>query len=118
MVVGQEVKYMSIDEKCKELAVAVKKTEEYQNLSSAHARLKLDITAQDLITKIQKLQEDIHRAQMEGLPVDNAKVDEMKALHVSAQQNETLNRLFKCQEAFNALMQQISEKISYELYKD
>lgn len=108
---------MTIEQKAKELAEAVKETEEYKNLNSAHARLKLDVAAQDLITKIQKLQEDIHRAQMEGKPVDNAKVDEMKALHVSAGQNETISKLFKSQEKFNDLMQSISEKISQELYK-
>ncbi|WP_028308708.1 YlbF family regulator [Desulfitibacter alkalitolerans] len=108
---------MSIEQKAKELAEAVKETEEYKNLNSAHARLKLDVAAQDLISKIQKLQEDVHRAQMEGQPVDNAKVDEMKALHVSAGQNETISRLFKSQETFNNLMQSISEKISQELYK-
>ncbi len=108
---------MSIDERAKELAVAVKETDEYKDLNSAHARLKLDVAAQDLITRVQQLQEDIQKAQMEGQPVDNAKVDEMKALHVAAGQNETLSRLFKSQETFNNLMQSISEKISQELYK-
>ncbi|MBS3968472.1 MAG: YlbF family regulator [Clostridia bacterium] len=108
---------MTIEQKAKELAEAVKETEEYKDLNSAHARLKLDVAAQDLITKIQKLQEDVHRVQMEGQPVDNAKVDEIKALHVSAGQNETISKLFKSQEKFNNLMQSISEKISQELYK-
>lgn len=108
---------MTIEQKAKELAEAVKETEEYQDLNSAHARLKLDVAAQDLITKIQKLQEDVHRVQMEGQPVDNAKVDEIKALHASAGQNETISKLFKSQEKFNNLMQSISEKISQELYK-
>lgn len=108
---------MSIDEKAKALAEAVKETEEYKDLNSAHARLKLDVVAQDLITKVQKLQEDIQKVQMEGQPVDKVRVEQMKALHVAAGQNETLSRLFKNQERFNNLMQSISEKISQELYK-
>jgi len=107
---------MTIEQKAKELAEAIKETEEYKELSSAHARLKLDVAAQDLIEKIQKLQDDIHRAQMEGQPVDNAKFDEIKALHVTAGQNETINRLFKNQEKFNEVMQSVSEKITRELY--
>ena len=107
---------MTIEQKAKELAAAIKETEEYKDLSSAHARLKLDVAAQDLIEKIQKLQEDIHRAQMEGQPVDNAKFDEMKALHVTASQNETISRISKSQEKFNGIMQSVSEKISQELY--
>ena len=83
---------MTIEQKAKELAEAIKETEEYKNLNSAHARLKLDAAAQDLIEKIQKLQEDVHKAQMEGQPVDNAKFDEIKALHVTAGQNETIGR--------------------------
>ena len=108
---------MTIEQKAKELAEAVKETEEYKNLDSAHARLKLDVAAQDLITKIQKLQEEVHRDQMEGRAIDNAKLDEMKALHVTADQNETIIRLFKSQEVFNELMHSISEKISEELHK-
>ncbi|KUO48784.1 MAG: hypothetical protein APF76_18045 [Desulfitibacter sp. BRH_c19] len=108
---------MSIDVKSKELAEAVKETDEYKDLNSAHARLKLDVAAQDLITKVQELQDGIQKAQAEGQPVDNAKVEEMKALHVAAGQNETLSRLFKSQETFNNLMQSVSEKISQELYK-
>lgn len=106
---------MTIEQKAKELAAAIKETEEYKELSSAHARLKLDVTAQDLITKLQTLQEDLQRAQMEGKQVDNAKFDEIKALHVIAGQNETINRLFTSQEKFNAVMQSVSEKISQEL---
>ena len=112
---GGEV--MTIEQKAKELADAVKETEEYKALNSAHARLKLDVSAQDIIEKMQKLQEDAHRAQMEGRVIDNAKFDEMKVLQVTADQNETIARLFKSQEAFNNLMQSISEKISEELYK-
>ena len=107
---------MTIEQKTKELAGAIKETEEYKDLNSAHARLKLDVAAQDLIEKIQKLQEDVHKSQVEGQPVDNAKVDEIKALHVTAGQNETIGRLFKSQEKFNELMHSVSEKITQELY--
>ncbi|MEW6622447.1 MAG: YlbF family regulator [Bacillota bacterium] len=108
---------MSIDIKAKELADAVKESEEFKNLTSAHARLKIDISAQDLIRQIQKLQEKAFEAQRQGTPADKSIIDQLKALEVTAQQNDTLNKLFKAQEKFNMLMHNVSEKISSELYK-
>ena len=107
---------MSVEQKAKELAEAVKETTEYKDLNSAHAGLKLDPAAQDLVTKLQRLQEDVYRTQMQGNAVDDAKINEIKALHDIAEKNETLKRLFTCQENFNNLMQSINEKISKELY--
>ncbi len=108
---------MSLEEKAKELAKEVMKTEEYANLNSAKARVKVDPNAQDIINELKSEQDYIQRSRLEGKPVDNDRVIKYQTLQKKAIENVTLQRLFKAQQEFGRVMQKVNETLDKELFK-
>ncbi|MDW7650068.1 MAG: YlbF family regulator [Bacillota bacterium] len=106
---------ISVENTAKELAKAIKETDEYANLNSAHARIKLDPTAQDLISQMETSQQTIQQAQMQGQPVEGD-IQQLQQLQQQAMQNETLKQLFQAQEAFGKVMEEANKVINQELF--
>ena len=79
-----------IKEKARELAAAIKETEEFKGLQSARARVKLDPTAFDLLTKLQQTQARIIGLQQQGQPITQEIVEELRTLEKQMQLNLTL----------------------------
>ncbi len=106
---------MSVETTAKELAHALKETSEFSDLSAAEARIQLDPNAQQLITELEKSQQEIQKAQSDGQPVSN-KIQEVQLLQQKARQNETLQQFFQAQQAFGRVMEKANKVISRELF--
>jgi cell fate (sporulation/competence/biofilm development) regulator YlbF (YheA/YmcA/DUF963 family) len=109
------VRTISVENAAQELAKAIKETEAYTNLNSAHARIKLDPSAQDLISQMETSQQSIQQAQMQGQPVED-EIKQLQQLQGQAMQNETLKQLFQAQEAFGKVMEETNKIINQELF--
>ncbi len=99
----------------KEFAQAIKETSEYSDLNAAQARIKLDPTAQKLISDIEESQQRIQQAQSQGQPIQS-EVQQIQLLQAKAQENETLKRFFTAQEAFSKVMEEANQIITKELF--
>ncbi len=106
---------ISIENSAKELAKAIKETEEYSNLTSAHARVKLDPSAHDLLSEMEKGQQNIQQAQSQGQPVQG-EIQQLQQLQQKALQNETIKTLVQAQEAFGKVMEEANSVINRELF--
>lgn len=107
---------MSIETKAKELAQLLKETEEYQNLTSAQTRVRLDPTAEDLVKQMQAKQEEIYQAQMTGQPPTPELTQEIQFLDTQIKSNLTLANFVKAQEGFSEKMNELNEIIGKELF--
>ncbi len=107
---------MSLSEKAKELALAVKDTEEYKNLTSAQTRVKLDPAASQLIEELQKVQESLQASQGEGKEISPDQIQHYQTLESQAHANLTLTNLLKAQQAFSEIMNQVNQSITQELF--
>ncbi len=84
-------------------------------MNAAQARIKLDPTAQKIISDIEESQQRIQQAQAQGQPVQS-EVQQLKVLQTKAQSNETLKRFFTAQESFSKVMEKANKIISAELF--
>ncbi len=106
---------MSISEKANELAEEIKQTQEYENLKSAEAKLKLDPAAQDLISEFQEKQEKMQNAQQTGEQVDQNVIETLQNLQGQMQENETIKNLMDAQQQFDEVMKQVNETVTQAL---
>ena len=107
---------ISVESSAKDLANAIKETEEYANLNSAHARIKLDPTAQELVSEMEGSQQKIQQAQSQGQAPGQEDIQQLQLTQQKAMQNETLKQLFQAQEAFGKVMEEANKVISQELF--
>ncbi|EEG78681.1 YlbF family regulator [Dethiobacter alkaliphilus] len=107
---------ISVENSAKELANAIKETEEYANLNAAHARIKLDPAAQELVSEMEQSQQKLQQAQSQGIPPGQEDIQQMQLAQQKAMQNETLKQLFQAQEAFGKVMEEANKVISQELF--
>jgi cell fate (sporulation/competence/biofilm development) regulator YlbF (YheA/YmcA/DUF963 family) len=98
-----------------DFAKAIKETTEYADLNAAQARIKLDPTAQQLISDIEESQQRIQQAQAQGQPVQS-EIQRIQLLQSKAQENETLKRFLVAQEAFGKVMNTANQIITDELF--
>ena len=106
---------MSISEKAMQLAEEIKQTQEYEDLKSAEAKLKLDPAAQDLINDFQQKQEQLQTAQQSGEAVDQNVVQSLQNLQGQMQENETIKNLMEAQQQFDQVMKQVNETVTQAL---
>ncbi len=107
---------MTIEEKTRELAELLKETEEYQNLTSAQTRIRLDPIAEDLIMKLQTRQQEIYTLQMEGKEPSMEIIQDIQLLETQVKSNLTLTNFIKAQEAFGTKMEELNKTLTKELF--
>lgn len=106
---------MSIQEKAKELAAAIKESEQFKGLQSARARVKLDTNAYDLLQKLQQSQEKVIGLQQEGKPITQEIVEELRDLESQMQLNLTLKHMVEAQQKFEELMEEVNQTLAENL---
>ncbi|MGI6366403.1 MAG: YlbF family regulator [Bacillota bacterium] len=104
-----------IKEKARELAAAIKETEEFKGLQSARARVKLDPTAFDLLTKLQQTQARIIGLQQQGQPITQEIVEELRTLEEQMQLNLTLRNMVEAQQKFEDMMDEVNQVLAENL---
>jgi cell fate (sporulation/competence/biofilm development) regulator YlbF (YheA/YmcA/DUF963 family) len=104
-----------IKEKARELAAAIKETEEFKGLQSARARVKLDPTAFDLLTKLQQTQARIIGLQQQGQPITQEIVEELRTLEEQMQLNLTLRNMVEAQQKFDDMMDEVNQVLAENL---
>lgn len=106
---------MSIKEKTRELAAAIKESQQFQDLQSARARVKLDPNAFDLLEKLQQSQEKIIGMQQEGKPITQEIIEELRNLENQMQLNLTLKNMVQAQQKFEELMEEVNQTLAENL---
>lgn len=106
---------MTIKEKAKELAQAIKASEEFENLQSARARVKLDPNAQDLLQELQTNQNKVVQMQQQGQQINEETVAQLRDLENQLQLNLTLKNLVDAQQKFETLMNEVNQVLGEEL---
>lgn len=97
-----------IKQKAAELAAAIKDSEEFKELQSARARVKLDPNAFDLLNKLQALQEEIIGLQQQGQPITQNLVESLRSLESQMQLNLTLRHMVEAQQKFENVMEEVN----------
>ena len=105
---------ISVENLAKDLASAIKETEEYANLNAAQARIQLDPSAQQLITDMEESHQSIQQAQSMGQPIEGG-IQHLQLIQQKAMLNPTLKQLFEAQQAFGKVMEGINQIINQEL---
>lgn len=105
---------ISVETLAKDLAKAIKETDEFANLNAAQARIQLDPSAQQLITDMEQSHQGIQQAQSMGQPVQS-EIQQLQLIQQKAMQNPTLKQLFEAQQAFGKVMEEVNEIINQEL---
>ncbi len=106
---------MSVKEKAKDLAEAIKESKEFEDLQSARARVKLDPNAQDLLQQLQSTQNKVVEMQQQGQQVSQEIVSQLKDLESQMQLNLTLKTLVEAQQKFEELMGEVNDVLGNEL---
>jgi len=106
---------LSVDEKAKELAAAIKETDQFETLKRAESRLNLDPKAQDLVQQFQTKQQEIQQAQQQGQQPEQAEVESIQNLQTQMQNNETIKNLMEAQQNFDEVLQQVNQTVLNEL---
>lgn len=101
--------------KAKELAAAIKDSEEFKGLQSARARVKLDPNASDLLEKLQLTQEKIIGLQQQGKSITQEIIDELRNLEGQMQLNLTLRNMVEAQQKFEDLMGEVNQVLAENL---
>ena len=107
---------ISVESSAKEFVNAIKETEEYVNLDSAQAKIKLDPSAQDIVNEMEQHQLKMQQAQAQGRQPAEDDIKQMQLTQQKALENETLKQLFQAQEAFAKVMEVANKVISKELF--
>lgn len=106
---------MTIKEKAKELAQAIKASQEFENLQSARARVKLDPKAQDLLQELQSTQNKVVEMQQNGQAIGQDVITQLRELENQLQLNLTLKNLVEAQQKFEQLMGEVNQVLGEEL---
>lgn len=106
---------MSIKEKAKTLAEAIKESEEFKGLQSARARVKLDPNAFDLLQKLQLSQDKIISLQQQGRQITQDILEELRSLESQMQLNLTLRSMVEAQQKFEDLMEEVNQTLAENL---
>lgn len=106
---------MSIKEKAKTLAEAIKESEEFKGLQSARARVKLDPNAFDLLQKLQLSQDKIISLQQQGRQITQDILEELRSLESQMQLNLTLRNMVEAQQKFEDLMEEVNQTLAENL---
>lgn len=105
---------ITIKEAAKELAAALKQTSEYVDLMAAQARIQLDPAAQDIIARMNEIQQRMEASHAQGFPVEEEVKEYYQAQH-QAMANTTLQKFFQAQEDFGKVLQQANDILNNEL---
>lgn len=106
---------MTIKEKAKELAAAIKESEEFQELQSSRARVQLDPNASDLLQKLQQTQDKVMALQQQGEQITQDVIEELRNLEGQMQLNLTLKKLVEAQQKFEELMNEVNKVLAENL---
>lgn len=104
-----------VKEKAKELAGAIKETDEFKGLQSARARVKLDPNASDLLAKLQLTQEKIIGLQEQSQPITQEIVEKLRTLEGQMQLILTLRNMVEAQQKFEELMASVNQVLAENL---
>jgi len=104
-----------IKEKARELAAAIKESEEFKGLQSARARVKLDPTASGLLEALRRTQDKIIALHQQGKAITPDIVDELRSLENQMQLNLTLKNMVEAQQKFEALMAEVNQILAENL---
>ncbi len=106
---------MNLETKAVELAEAIKDSEEYKELRSAEAQLKLDPKAMDLLEEIQTSQQEVMVAQQNGQQIDQETIQKLQNLESQMQLNLTIKKVMEKRQAFEEVMKNVNQTISQKL---
>ncbi|SHE91177.1 YlbF family regulator [Desulforamulus putei] len=96
---------------CVQLGKILSETEEYQNMKQAEANLLHDEEARQLVEGLQKLQMDIQKKKLAGIPLSDVDKNNMKEAEARALENPVVKASFEAHEKFQAIMTLVSTKI-------
>ena len=106
---------LSITEKAKELAQAIKESEEFKGVKTAESRLRLDPNAQDLLKDLQQYQQKIMLSQHTGQPLAEEEIKALEQLQAQMRLNTTLQAMQKAQQSLEKIMHEVNETIAKEM---
>lgn len=104
-----------LKKRAKELATAIKETEEFKGLQSARARVKLDPNASDLLDKLQLTQNKVIGLQEQGQPITQEIIEELRTLESQMQLNLTLRNMVEAQQKFENIMHEVNQTLAENL---
>lgn len=96
---------------CVELGKILSQTEEYQNMKKAEAGLLHDERARQLVEGLQKLQMEIQKKKLAGIPLSDVDKKNMQEAEARAIENPVVKASFEAHENFQAVMTLVSTKI-------
>ncbi|ABO49171.1 hypothetical protein Dred_0631 [Desulforamulus reducens MI-1] len=96
---------------CIELGKVLSETEEYQNMKKAELALMHDQDARNLVEGLQKLQMDVQKKKLAGLPLTEEDKKQMQEAEAKAIENSIVKASFEAHEKFQAMMTLVSTKI-------
>ncbi len=103
---------MDVEKKAKELGNEIAKTEEYQELERTSKNVQENTEANQMIEKVQELQQNIQFAQQSGVQPSEELTQQFNDLKQQMNANLTIQAYAKAQEAFNQLMSDVNSAIS------
>ncbi len=103
---------MEVEKKAKELGNEIAKTEVYQELERTSKNVQENTEANQMIEKIQELQQNIQFAQQSGVQPSQEQIQQFNDLKQQMDANLTIQAYAKAQEAFSQLMQDVNNSIS------
>src|SRR6056297_2118980 len=106
---------MNLEKKAVELAEAIKDSEEYKELRSAEAQLKLDPKAMDLLEEIETIQQEVMMKQQSGQQIDQETTQKLQNLEQQMQLNLTIKKVMEKRKAFEEVMKNVNQTISQKL---
>ncbi len=103
---------MDVEKKAKELGNEIAKTDEYQELERTSKNVQENTEANQMIEKVQELQQNIQFAQQSGVQPSEEVIQQFNDLKQQMNANLTIQAYAKAQEAFNQLMNDVNSAIS------
>lgn len=104
----------------KQVAQALRDSEEFQNLQTAFQTMKSQDTTFELFKRFQRMQTELQSKQMSGQQVTEAEMKEAHDLADKVGKLDTVVALMKSERALNALLSQLNQTITApisDLYK-
>jgi len=103
---------MDVEKKAIELGKEIAKTEEYQELERTSKNVQENPEANQMVEKVQELQQNIQFAQQSGVQPSEEQIQEFNELKQQMNSNLTIQAYAKAQDEFNNLMQEVNSAIS------
>ncbi len=103
---------MEVEKKAKELGNEIAKTDVYQELERTSKNVQENTEANQMIEKIQELQQNIQFAQQSGVQPSQEQIQQFNELKQQMDANLTIQAYAKAQESFSQLMQDVNNAIS------